>query len=290
MTHADDQLDERQFTLAVRRLADALGYGVDASPFVGSGVDYAQSRPYVAGDPTRQMDWRVTARTGQPFVKEYEAHKRVPVYLLLDTSRSMWAASTRRSKHDWAVLLAGALALHALDGLHPVALFGCGDVAAGSDHHLRFCPSLSRSQVFQWMHRLRNLSSGGGHRTAVSTALGDVSASAAERSVVVVLSDLHEPAAPAAARRAAQRHDVVLLRLQDPAERGGIGGGIFRAAEAETGTRFVTTGRHRWLDAAGPAADLRRAGIDLITLDTGTDFVPALRQFLKTRRGSRGNR
>ena len=105
-----DHLNSRQFLIAIKKLADTLAYGTDKSPFLGSGIEYAQSRLYQWGDSIRSIDWKITARTGKVFVKEYEAPKCLPCYMLLDTSASMTISSGKRSKYGTAVHIAGGLA------------------------------------------------------------------------------------------------------------------------------------------------------------------------------------
>lgn len=276
---AAPMLDDRQFELAVRRLADSLQYGSDASPFLGSGLEYAQSRPYEPGDAVKTIDWRTTARAGRYYVKQYESPKQMATWLTVDDSGSMGVAADPRggpTKWQWATLLAGALGLAALRATRPVGLM----LASGVRHEA----SLSRARLYGWLHAIRRRPAAGRH------SLGDVVRghvmSLRSRANVIVLSDLHDPALLAALRLAAEPHDVAVLRLQDPAETGTRGGGIFRGVEAETGEAFVATGRSRW-HVEDVDETLKMAGIDRITLRTDQSWIAALRNFLASRNGRR---
>ena len=276
LTH--DPLDARQFELAVRRLADALSYGQESSPFLGAGIEYVQSRPYIAGDPVKFIDWRVTGRTGKFHVKEYEAPRQMPVYLLVDTSASMCVSSQPMSKYAWAVQLAGGLALAAVDHMNPVGLMTVGE------RDLHHTPTLARNTVMQWMHQLRH------YRFVEGTTLGkrvrELIPRVEQRCLFIVLSDLHDPDAIPAIKLMAHDHDCVVLHLEDPAERGRTGGGIFRAVEAETGRAFVAHGLSRWFGDEEAHA-LSRAGVDYLNLRTDAQILPKLRHFMKSRGGTR---
>ena len=270
-----DGLDGRQFAIAVRRLADSLQYGTDSSPFTGSGIEYAQSRPYEAGDPVKQIDWRVTARMGRAFIKEYEAPKQMPIHLLVDTSGSMCVASTGVSKYAWAVQIAGGLALAALDRMSPVGVVGCGERA------LNARPSLSRHRVFLWLHQLRHYRFD--EQTTLVKKLDQLSAVLKNRAMLIVLSDLRQPGVTRRLKRLAQEHDCVALQLTDPAERGRLRAGVFRGEEAETGEAFVGHGWSRWFRDDNTATELRRGGIDHLELPVNEPFLHRLRGFLRKR-------
>jgi uncharacterized protein (DUF58 family) len=270
-----DRLDSRQFLLAVKKLADNLSYGSDRSPFLGTGIEYVQSRPYQWGDPVRSMDWRVTARTGKPHVKEYEAPRRMPCYLLLDTSVSMTVQSGRRSKYAVALQLAGGLAFACLDRVSPVGVVGVGG------RELRIDPSLSKDRVLQWLHQLRRFRYD--EPTTIGRRIADLAPTLSSRALVMLLSDLHDPEALAALKLLAQKHDCAVFQILDPAERGLRGGGFLRGQEAETGRLFVTRGGRAWIDPDETAGTLRRAGIDHILIETDEPFAARVRHFCKSR-------
>lgn len=278
-----DPLDHRQFLIAVKRLADSLSYGTDRSPFLGQGIEYVQSRRYQPGDPVKSIDWRVTARTGKHHVKQFETPKQMPVWLVIDTSASMTLASHPPGKYGLAVQVAGGLALACLDHVHPVGVLGAG----GRDLVVR--PSLSRDVLLQWLHALRH------YRFDESTGLGrrllELEPSLTQRSLLIVLSDFHDPDAIPALKVVGARHDCLCLIFRDRAEDQLEGAGLFRGREVESGREFLTHGKRLLTDTASLTTALKQASLDHFLIRPGEPFLGRLRHFLRSRGGtSRRNR
>ena len=270
-----DPVDSRQFEVAVRRLANSLDFGQRDSVFHGAGLEYVQSRPYVAGDAVKFIDWKISARLGKLYVKEFKETKQIPLYLLLDTSASMCVSSQPLSKYAWAVRVATGIGLAAQSSVTPVGLLGCG----ARELHIR--PTLSRNIVMEWAHQLRQ------HDftevTSLSARARELAPSLAKRTTVIVLSDLHDSDAIAALQVLSQRNDCIVLHFEDPAEQGLRGAGIIRGVEAESGRGFVGFGGRRQVDSSGWKAELSRFGIDYLHLRTDLPILGKLTYFLKNR-------
>ena len=275
LPEAHDHLNFRQFELAVRKLANSLGYGSDPSPFLGSGIDYVQSRPYIAGDPLKQMDWRVTARTGKFHVKEYQAPKQMPVYIVLDTSASMCVSSLKQSKYAAGVQIACGLGLVAQERMSPVGLLGAGE------RELHIKPSLSKARLMQWAHSLRRFDYK--ESTNLGSKLRTLMPSLKERAVIIVISDFHDETAMHSLKLLAQEHDVVAIEMQDPAEKGNLKGGFFRAGEAESEMCYISTGRDKFFDVEERGRQLSKGHVDHLLISTAKPFLPKLRNFLAGR-------
>jgi len=266
----------------LKRLADDLTYGTDASRFVGAGVDYAQTRLFAYGDSVRSIDWKVTAKTGRFHVKEYEATKRSPLFVLVDTSASMVVSSLGSgfpSKHDAAVWLGSALALVGLRRRSPVSILSCGERDSGAEG----APSLSSGRVWRRIEQLR--ASSRGESTTLTRQVSRIESLALNTSTVVILSDLHEPGAVDAIKRLGQHHDVIVIQVQDPSERTPLRAGMVRGREAETGREFLAP--RRGLVPDDSRAELVGAGVDHLLLRTDEPAIPAVRRLLASRSGAR---
>src|SRR3954465_14925884 len=104
-----------------RHVSDVMA-GAYLSVFKGRGVEFEEVRPYVPGDDVRSIDWNVTARTGEPYVKRYVEERQLTLLLMADVSASQDFGSSSRSKREAAAELCALLAFSAIKNDDKVGL------------------------------------------------------------------------------------------------------------------------------------------------------------------------
>jgi uncharacterized protein (DUF58 family) len=291
--------------LAVRSRREATGIfaGNYASAFRGGGLEFEESRPYVAGDDVRNIDWIATARSGEPFVKCFREERNQTLRFALDTSASMRFGTAGRTK--------AAVAAHAL------ALVAAAAARAGDrtgllvfDDGIREEVRVGRGRAHTWrvIRAAAVAAATGGGGTRLAAGLRALIADARRRSTVVLLSDFRDPQLLAGdgdgrtLRRAlselARRCDVVAGALLDPREESLPNVGPVRMADPERpGAAFVLdTGsrraRARYRTACADwrrelERDLRRSGAELLWLRSDQDPLHALGRFFHERASRR---
>ncbi len=234
-----------------------------SSPWLGHGLDFEESRLYVAGDDIRDMDWRTTARTGRAYLKSYREERQPTVHLVIDREASMRFGTRRRLKVTQAVRAAALLGFAAAD--HNAAIGGTlwdrGDLTLPPMHGrngalalieaaARPCPPLPDAAVTESVsYRDRLL--------ALDAALP-------RGTELVLLSDfawLREEHEPLLARLA-ERTDLLAIQLSDPAERSLPDVGLARFHDMTLGNDiWIDTGHEAERSAYAAAFRSRQAAI-----------------------------
>ena len=210
--------EARSLGLSQRNMAahQAGGY---RSAFRGRGIDFEEVRVYQPGDDIRIMDWRVTARTGEPHTKVYREERERPVLFLVDQGASMMFGTQVAFKSVIAARIAALLAWAALDNNDWV-----GGLVFRGEHHRELRPAGRRQGVLQLC---RALSAGSledmdvhPDGNALNTAMVQFSRIARPGNLIFLISDFHEldKNTPQFFARLAQRSDVVALLVYDPME------------------------------------------------------------------------
>lgn len=268
-----------------RRLAGALA-GEYRTTFRGQGLEFADIRPYEAGDDIRSIDWNVTARTGALHVRRYREERSRTLYLLADISPSFTPAK-RQLQLEAAALLAFA----AVAGRERLALVAFTDRV----EHL-VPPATGRNHALRLLCNLLTLSAPG-RQTDLSAPLEATLALARRPGIVILLSDFHAPLPEPLLRRAGARHDLLALVLRDTGESRQRPAGLVLYRDAESGAEQLidlTTAKACDGIAAGwretdrqLSTNLRRLAVDHTLLASGASPLPALQTLFRTRRRRR---
>ncbi len=265
---------------------DALA-GQYHSAFKGRGMEFEEVRPYQVGDDVRSIDWNVTARYGEPFVKVFREERELTVLLVVDLSRSQEFGSHEQFKRELVAELGATLAFSAIKNNDKIGLVCFTDRVEkfvpprkGSSHVLRVIRELLAFEPV-------------GRGTNIAAALDHVNRILRRRSVLFLISDFQDSGYEQALRIARRRHDVIAVTVLDRREQSLPRAGLIELADNETGRRIVIdTSNARWrrtyedlIRRELEARDrrLRQLNVDCIRVHTGESFVEPLIRFFRMR-------
>jgi uncharacterized protein (DUF58 family) len=290
MLSADLLRKVRRIEISTNRLVDQGVAGDYHSVFRGRGMEFASVRPYQPGDEIRTIDWNVTARMGQPFVKQFVEERDLTVFVAVDVSGSLGFGSRAILKRDLAAEISALLSFAALRNQDRV-----GAALLADRLQLFLPPRRRRAHVLRLVREVLGREASGA--TDLDAALGALLGSLKQRCVLFLISDFLddrfiEPDRVSALRRAAARHDVVLVEIVDPHDDELPPTGPVLLRDAETGRRAVVSGRalarrhgeERRRARAALATTARRLGLDHLVLRTDRPYFQPLLAFFEARR------
>src|SRR6202048_1155468 len=277
----------RALEIKTRGLVETAFAGDYHSVFKGRGMNFEDVREYQPGDEIRAIDWNVTARMGNAFVKKFTEERELTVMLVVDVSASGNFGSTTQSKRELAAEVACLLAFSAIRNNDKVGLLLFTDRVElfippkkGRSHTLRLIREILFFEPF-------------GRGTDPALALDYLNRFVTRRAVVFFISDFQAPDFSHTLAVSGRRHDFIALRIEDEREKVFPNIGLITLEDAETGEQIeINTAdrmtRARFNDLADEkdralTRTLRRNNIDAITLRTSEDYLPALRSFFKLR-------
>ncbi len=280
----------RRIELRTSRLVDDVLAGGYHSAFKGRGMEFEEVRLYQIGDDVRTIDWNVSARYGEPFIKLYREERELTVMLLVDVSGSQHFGTHEQFKDELVAEICATLSISAIRNNDKVGLICFSDrieayipPRKGSKHVLRVIRELLAIEPE-------------GKGTDIGAALEFMNKVQKKRSIVFLVSDLQDKNWQKQLQIANRRHDVVAVSTNDAAETMLPKAGLMRIEDPETrNTHVIDTSskrvRRAWNQLANESRiaieqTLRRSRVDQIKVKTGEPFTSALRQFFK-RRGAR---
>ena len=270
--------DAQALRVRARRDVSELLAGAYRSAFRGRGLVFEELRDYNPGDDAAWIEWKATARLGRPIVKHMREERDLVLALLVDVSDSLDFGLPGETKRDAVRRTAAALAAAATGAQDRIAL---ATFAGGLCRTVR--PAGGPLQLERAFRALQ--APADGERTDAAAALAWATDTLPRHSVVVLVSDLCFPDPGPDLARCASKHDLIALRVVDPADRlpGRIAPVRVRGAEGGRAALWRSRRRRAPARAAVDEQSLRRRGADYGEIGTGPRLVPSLHRFFERR-------
>lgn len=281
----------KRLEIKIRKRVDNTFAGEYHSAFKGQGLEFDEVRLYQYGDDIRAIDWNVTAKTGDVYVKLYKEEREQTLFVLFDISGSEDFGPSDANKRVIGTEIASILAFSALKNNDKIGL------ATFSDQIEKYYkPQKGRKHILALVRELL------GHEPAsrltdISYALDFVSKTLKRRSILLVISDFLADDYQQMLRALAQKHEIILIRLFHPHE-------VFQSSVGTIPIIDMERGRQTWIHAGdmGYRKQLverfenihlelekfcKKYGIGYLPIDAEKDYLPVLERYFKKRNARR---
>jgi uncharacterized protein (DUF58 family) len=227
----------RKIEIKTRRLSDHIFSGEYHTSFKGRGMTFSEVRQYQFGDDVRAIDWNVTARYNEPYIKVFEEERELTMMLMVDVSGSENFGTHTAFKKDIVTEIAATMAFSATQNNDKIGLILFSDQI-----ELYIPPKKGKSHVLRIIRELIEFQPKS-RKTDVSQALKFLSGVLKKKAIVFLISDFMAADYEQTLKIAAKKHDITCVRVYDPREEQMPNIGIVNMADAETGeTVLVNTG------------------------------------------------
>jgi uncharacterized protein (DUF58 family) len=223
----------RKIEIKTRRLSDHIFGGEYHSTFKGRGMTFSEVRQYQFGDDVRNIDWNVTARYSEPFVKVFEEERELTMMLVVDVSGSGLFGTRNGFKQDIITEIAATLAFSATQNNDKIGLILFSDII-----ELYIPPKKGRSHVLRIIRELLEFEPKS-QKTNLENALSYLSRVMKKKAIVFVLSDFIAEDYQRTLKITSGRHDVTGIRVYDEREEEIPNLGMVAMQDEETGKRIL---------------------------------------------------
>ena len=277
----------KQVEIRTRGLVNDLFGGEYHSVFKGRGMAFSEVREYQPGDDIRLIDWNVTARNRAPFIKVFEEERELTVYLLVDISKSGEFGSQNQLKQEFGAEIASVLGFSAIKNNDKVGLILFSD-----DVEKYVVPKKGKSHVLRVIRELL-YTSPKHNGTSIKNALDYLLKVAKRKSVVFIISDFIDDEYWSSLKVVNRKHDLIGIRLFDPAEQLFPDLGVLKVRDPESGSSFwIDTSSKREIEKLASKIksnfnmfqkQAKKIGFDIISVSTDGDFVEPLISLFRKR-------
>ncbi len=276
----------RKIEILTSRLVNEQLAGSYHSVFKGRGMDFDDVRLYQPGDDVRQIDWNVSARAGEPYIKKFVEERELTVMLMVDVSGDGNFGTQHLMKSDVAAEVGALLAFSAIKNNDRVGLILFSDTV---EHFVP--PKKGKSHVLRVIRDILTFEPAGRGKN-IEVGLEFMGRISKRKSVAFLLSDFYDTGWEPAVRIARRRHDLIPVVVTDPLEEALAGGGMTAFEDPKSGEilwRYVGRGflssfkKQATKNTVDTERAFRRMKLDFINIRTNQDYTPALLKYFRLR-------